>query len=303
MKGTIRAIADGMNIWDGKTETAEYRNKYLYRYAALPSTNIMVERSVKKAKLCQQTGKEEKNVSAYGIAGDGVTEMCTYQGISTTYPDRMKKRREVAQAKAKAYNDGLKRRAQATTGSQKKKRKIVKDYKEDMTRGPSLARNVLNHALHLEHSINNLKSKMGDTKYDERFKKTRTMLNSFDSQGSAARYSTQLQLFTQALGTETRESEREMIRGVSITAMMKGEIAWGNLRKHDGNNMASLKQECIARGLATAVDKLGWKEMIKLVKAQIRSLWIDNNRGQEVPEKFPHFKQSSNAVFHIKEKR
>ena len=94
-----------------------------------------------------------------------------------------------------------------------------------------------------------------------------------------------------------------MIRGVSITAMMKGEISGGDLRKNDGNNMVSLKQECIARGLATAVDKLGWKEMIKLVKGQIRNLWIDNNRGQEVPEKFPHFKQSSNAVFHIKEKR
>ena len=56
MKETIRAIADGMNIWDGKTEIIEYRNRYLYCYAALPSTNIMVEKFVKKAKLCQQIG-------------------------------------------------------------------------------------------------------------------------------------------------------------------------------------------------------------------------------------------------------
>jgi len=43
--------------------------------------------------------------------------------------------------------------------------------------------------------------------------------------------------------------------------------------------------------------------MIKLVKDQIKNIWIDNNPGQEVPEKFPYFKQSSTAVFHIKEKK
>ena len=60
---------------------------------------------------------------------------------------------------------------------------------------------------------------------------------------------------------------------------MRGEIAWGDLRKDDGENMASLKKECIVRGLATAAQKLGWKAMMNLVKNQIRNIWIENNQG------------------------
>jgi hypothetical protein len=102
MKNTIQVIANGINIWDyGNPETLCHRNRYRYRFAALPSTNIMVERAVKKAKLCQQTGKGERNVSAYGIAGDGVTELCTYQCVSTTYPERMKKKRKQQQERAR----------------------------------------------------------------------------------------------------------------------------------------------------------------------------------------------------------
>jgi hypothetical protein len=54
----------------------------------------MVERSVKKAKLCQKTGKGERNVTAYGIEGDGVKEMCVEQLVSSSYPARMDGKRK-----------------------------------------------------------------------------------------------------------------------------------------------------------------------------------------------------------------
>jgi hypothetical protein len=88
----IEAIADGMNIWDEKNLVGQiYREEFLENFAAIPSTMEMVERSVKKAKFCQQTGKGERSVSAYGIAGDGVSERCQSQFVVSDYKEEMVK--------------------------------------------------------------------------------------------------------------------------------------------------------------------------------------------------------------------
>ena len=88
----IEAIADGMNIWDKKNLVGQiYRDGFMENFAAIPSTMEMVERSVKKAKLCQQTGKGEQSVSAYGITGDGMSERCQSKFIVTAYEEEMVK--------------------------------------------------------------------------------------------------------------------------------------------------------------------------------------------------------------------
>ena len=99
---------------------------------------------------------------------------CALHKIFLQHIQIMKERRK--EAHAKANNDG---NNQAQLGGttkptelKTKKCKFSKEYKEDLTRGLSLARNELNHALYLEHSINKLKSKIGDNKYNDLFKKT-----------------------------------------------------------------------------------------------------------------------------------
>ena len=82
------------DIWDGSDDTEQHRDLFLQYYAALPSNSDWVERAVKKAKLCQKTGKGERNVTNFGIAGDYTNEMCTEQTVQTNYPERMKKKRQ-----------------------------------------------------------------------------------------------------------------------------------------------------------------------------------------------------------------
>jgi basic membrane lipoprotein Med (substrate-binding protein (PBP1-ABC) superfamily) len=96
---------------------------YLSNLKALPSTSKMVQRAVKKAKLCQKNGKGERNVTAYGTAGDGVKKTFTEQLVPTSYPVRMNERRKDQQQRAE--DDG------------RRDPRSKKDYKEDLTRGPS----------------------------------------------------------------------------------------------------------------------------------------------------------------------
>jgi hypothetical protein len=124
----------------------------------------------------------------------------------------------------------------------------------------------MNHALNLEYLIGVMKAKIGEQEYNSRFKKTHDMLKSFDIQGCAARYSKQLKVFTDSLGKETRQSAREINKGKTLTALTRGEIAWGDLRKGDGDNITALKLECIARGPMNTSEKLGWTEMKKKVQ-------------------------------------
>jgi hypothetical protein len=89
----IEAITDGINIWDEKNLVGQiYREECLENFAAIPSTMEMVERSVKKAKFCQQTGKGERSVSAYGITGNGVSERCRSQFVVSAYEEEMVRR-------------------------------------------------------------------------------------------------------------------------------------------------------------------------------------------------------------------
>ena len=60
------------DIWDGCIDTEQHRDLFLQYFAALPSNSDWVERAVKKAKLCQKTGKGERNVTNYCIAGDNI---------------------------------------------------------------------------------------------------------------------------------------------------------------------------------------------------------------------------------------
>ena len=129
-KDAIRTIAE-RDIWDGSIDTEQHCDLFLQYYAALPSNSHWVERAVKKAKLCQKTGKGERNVTNVGIAGNYTNEMYTEQTVQTNYPERMKKKRQ--QQQERASNEGREPRSS-------------KEYTEDLKRGPSCTRNIINHA-------------------------------------------------------------------------------------------------------------------------------------------------------------
>ena len=101
---TVKLIADGHNIWDGSENHLDHRDFYMLHFGSLPSTSEMVERAVKKARLCQRTGKGERNVTAYGIAGDGVSEACDVQSVASRYAEEMAIKRMQQQAKHSKMN-------------------------------------------------------------------------------------------------------------------------------------------------------------------------------------------------------
>jgi hypothetical protein len=95
MISVTEEIGNGMDIWEGTSLIAKsYQKLFLEAYAAVPSTMEMVERSVKKARLCQRTGKSERAVTAYGIAGDGVSEACTANFVVSSYSVDMEPKRK-----------------------------------------------------------------------------------------------------------------------------------------------------------------------------------------------------------------
>jgi len=145
MKHVIDAIAKGQDIWDGLEAGKLNSNHYLNSFAALPSTTIMVERAVKKAKLCKKTGEGERNVTAYGIAGDNINGLCSTQKVITTYPKRMTKLKDIWVQKAKKEG---------------KKWKGQEIYEEDITRGPSLTRNIVNNAVKLFDEIQEMEKEI-----------------------------------------------------------------------------------------------------------------------------------------------
>jgi hypothetical protein len=59
----VQLIADGHNIWDGSKNHSDHRDFNMLHFGSLPSTPEMVERAVKKARLCQRMGKGERNVT------------------------------------------------------------------------------------------------------------------------------------------------------------------------------------------------------------------------------------------------
>ena len=179
-KKSIIDIANGIDVWDKGTEDhkelrKEHRKLYLLHFGAIPSTSLWVERAVKKAKLCQSAGKGERTVTAYCIAADGIDEKCDSQIVQTSYPEKMTKKRKAQQEKAQASG---------------KEARSKDDFEEDVSRGPSLTRNLVNHALKLRMSIDRMKKDdmVGENEYNARFDRTKNMLSSLEKQGSYACY-------------------------------------------------------------------------------------------------------------------
>ena len=243
----------------------------------------MVERAVKKARLCQKTGKNERNVTAYGIAGDGVTEKCDKQLVKSEYMEKMKEKRE--ELKAKAIVAGRETR--------------VSDlFEEDILRGPSLSKNIFNHALHLYQQVQELEEKIGHDEYERRFKISMDMIQNVDRQGSSKRMNDNLEEFKRSLGKEYKESRRQLENGVTRTPYMLGNVPIRKLLK--SQNYSSLVCEARARNLVSNNDEsnLGWRELVKLIKDDEKRKWIANNPGKEVPDHVgKHFKSLSGATF------
>jgi hypothetical protein len=276
---SVFRIGGGANVWDGTAATKVDREIYLTNFGALPSTAEMVERAVKSAKMCQKTGKGERNVTAYGIAGDGLKEACMEQLVASTYPTRMDESRKDQQKKAE--EDGRDARCK-------------KEYTEDLRRGPSCIRNTLNHALYLQKKVWGIRKNIGLPEYTVRFKRTIDMLTSLDKQGSAVRYSKSLAAFQLAVGKTHAPGPRESETGVTYTADNKGEIPFFKL-KATSHNILALRWEAFLRELGTMQElgALGYRPLCKLIQNQIREEWLDDNRGKELPEKlgksfFPH---------------
>jgi hypothetical protein len=269
LRPLILQIAGGRNIWDGSVASQPARTFYLQNFGAFPSTTEMVERSVKKAKLCQKTGKGERNVTAYGIAGDGVKELCAEQLVSSSYPARMDgKRKELQQ---RAEDEGREARSK-------------KAYKEDLARGPSCIRNTVNQALLFYKKVWEIRERIGQDEYDKRFTKTYEMLTSLDKQGSTARYSQLLEGFEANLGKAYAKGPRQLEKGVTLTAHNKREIPYSKLKAH--THVPALVREAFARGLGTGEELgvLNYTALCKKIKADVKEKWMLENLGKEVPE-------------------
>jgi hypothetical protein len=283
---SVIKIASGINIWDGAAATEVDRNLYLTHFGALPSTSEMVERAVKNAKLCQETGKGERNVTAYGIAGDGLKEACADQLVTSTYVPRMEAKRIEQQRKHEEA--GTKARSND-------------EYKEDLSRGPSCVRNTVNHALYLHKKVCGIRSSIGLAEYDFRFQRTLSMLTSMDEQGSTTRYTRTLATFGTAIANPNHVAgSRELEAGVTKTSDNKGEIPFFHLRSK--THVPALRWECYFRELGTEqeLDQLGFRQLCLLIKNQTEEEWLDENRGQVVPDDLKKsFLPRSDADFSI----
>jgi hypothetical protein len=286
VEDSVSKIAGGVNVWNGAEATKMDRDLYLMHFGALPSTAEMVERAVKKAKLCQKTGKGERNVTAYGIAGDGLKEACAEQLVVSSYATRMSENRK-----------DQKRRAEEAGHEARSKN----EYKEDLSRGPSCIRNTMNHALYLNNKVWGIRMRIGAEEYDVRFRKTMSMLTSLDQQGSAARYSKSLAAFELAVANPNHAAgPRELETGVTETSDSKGEIRFFRLRAD--THVPALRYECFVRELGTEQElgDLGYRPLCKLIKDQNTEKWLDENRGMELPEDLKKaFFPCSNADFGV----
>ena len=222
---------------------------------------------MKKAKLCQKTGKGERNVTNYCIAGDNINELCTEQIVQTNYPERMKQNRK--QQQERASNEGRDPRSK-------------KEYKEDLERGPCLTRNMINHAYKLLNQVQEIKKEITEEKYKEVFEKTEKMLSCLELQGTFALYNDRLEDVANSRWKEHQPNVRELESGVDVTAAVQGEILFSKIKKDD--NTIQLRQECIHRNIANAPN-LGWRKMIEAIQEQERQHWLADNPNKTLPDK------------------
>ena len=284
MKLSIRVVANGRNIWDGSPIMEPHRNLFLENFGAIPSTSVWVERAVKKAKLCKRTGNDEKNVTAYCIAGDNLTVKCSEQSVASSYANQMSKKRKLSQEAAVC--DGREARC-------------MDDYEEDITRGRSLTEDIVNHALKLYDDILKMKQDIGEALYKDLYERTYAMLTQIPLQGSYIRYSEELATLQASRYKEHVAFARERLEGVDDTPLMEGKIPFAQLLKD--NNINQMMDECTARGIQLQ-DETGkmilWTKMKNAIQEQERMEWIAAHPGKKPPDNIKqHFMQLSNATF------
>ena len=125
-----------------------------------------------------------------------------------------------------------------------------------------------------------IKLEIGEEKYKEVFEKTEKMLSSLELTGSYARYNERLNDVVQSRHNEYRPTARERESGVDVTALIRGEVKFGDILMKDNLNL--LQQECFYRDIEnTAI--LGWRDMVKAIQEQERQHWLANNPNTTLP--------------------
>ena len=170
-------------------------------------------------------------------------------------PERMKKHREKQQERAS--NEGRKPRSS-------------KEYTEDLRRGPSCTRSIINHAYKTIKQVKEIKDEIGFDKYKEVFEKTDKMLSSLELQGTFALYNDRLQDVINSRSNEQQPNARELESGVDITDAVEGLITFSKMYMKD--NLMLLRQECIHRGIMDAAT-LGWMDMRRAIQQQEIDNW------------------------------
>ncbi|CAJ1958024.1 unnamed protein product [Cylindrotheca closterium] len=165
----IKIIATGYNFRSATGNVADRLSaKFRAYFGPIATTTEDVERVVKRARLCQTTEKEEKNVTVYGFAGDGVSDECTRNYVDSSYHQEQKEKRDERIRKA------------ARTGG-------IKEYKPNLERGAGMCISHTNHALSLAHDVETLKEIIGEEEYEDRLKGAMDSLKNTDVQGSTIR--------------------------------------------------------------------------------------------------------------------
>jgi hypothetical protein len=297
LKEVIENIAEGKSFWGTSGEQAEAdRMFYLENFGALPSTMEDVERSVKRARLCQETGRGERNVTAYGIAGDNVSSKCKDDLVSSNYADKMKQRRKQQQDAA------------AVRGEEPRSKG---EYEEDIERGPSCTANIVNHALSLCDQVKKLRQDIGPEEYKRRYQEAFKSLTDLAQQGTTIRHNAKVTMFKATVRKSYRPSAREKESGVLITPTMAGEIEINKCRKGDGDNFMSILEEALARGLLREHDRrkyiegktqyLNYSTVRKMISEDVKRKWEIKNIGKSAPSSIGKtFKPMSKAAFEVK---
>jgi heme oxygenase len=149
---------------------------------------------VKKARLAQHTGMGERNVTAYGIAGDNVSTKCFENLVSSDYEVKMKERRKMQHANA------------AANGEEPRSKE---KYEEDIKRGPRCTANIVNHALSVHKQIQKMRQDIGADEYKRRHQMAFKSLTLLEEQGTTARVNAELEKFEASSRKPYKESARE----------------------------------------------------------------------------------------------
>jgi hypothetical protein len=147
-----------------------------------------------------------------------------------------------------------------------------------------LTHNIIHHALKLHKKIvAEIRLRIGDKEYKRHFEEMVEMLRSLDNQGFAVLYAKGLQDFENALGKEYVASSHKKETGITATLPMGGEVPIGKLLK--SLNAVAIDEEAAAcqRIEQGNPAKVGYNELHKMIKADVKKQWIAVNTGKEPP--------------------